>query len=148
MIYDSRRDIHDSLDVISLYASPNFNAKYTADSISNTHWAGDYPKCSVCGRSHSSFAVHHEPPRSKGSLLLVTDMGQFVIKPTLILLCESCHRKRHDGGLKFFWEWKTLEDRELFLTGRLFANGYSEHDKRFHEYGRLIAIRDGKEIEL
>jgi len=148
VIYDARRDSHDSLDAVSLYASPNFSARYTADSISSTRWEGDYPKCAVCGKSNGLFAVHHEPPRSKGSLLLRTKMGQFVVKPTLLLLCEQCHGDRHDGRLGFRWEWKSDGDRERFLSGRLFADGYSEHDPRFGEHGRLMAARNGSEWEV
>lgn len=148
MIYDHRKDTHDSLPTVLLYASPNVNAVYTADSISATKWDGDYPRCAACGRSKGPFAVHHEPPRSKGSLLLATEMGQFVVKPTLLLLCEGCHRKRHDGALGFRWEFFSPEHEELFLSGRLFAQGWKEHDERFWELGRLMAEVDGTEWEV
>ena len=148
MIYDRRKDTHDSLPTVLLYASPNVNARYTADSISSTVWDGDYPECAACHRTKGPWAVHHEPPRSKGGLLLATGIGQFVVKPTLLLLCESCHRARHDETLRFEWRFDTPEDEELFLSGRLFARGYAEHDERFWEHGSLIATRDGVAWEV
>lgn len=148
MIYDHRRDMHDNLDAIRLYACPNLNARYTSDSLSATRWQGDYPECAVCGRTHGNFAVHHEPPRSKGSLLLGTKRGHFVVKPTLILLCAECHRDRHDRAkLSFEWVFDSEEDELAFLKGEFFKAGWKEHDTRFWELGRLIVHgRHGKEI--
>ena len=149
MIYTYGSDMHMDMRSISLYASPNFNAKYRYDDIAATKWDGDYPVCTVCGRTHGNFAVHHEPPRSRGSLLLMTPRGQFVVKPTLLLLCDECHRERHDKGtLSFRWTWNTPEDMELYLSGELFAHGYREHDERFFEHGRLLAKRGGYEWEV
>ena len=136
MIYDHRDDTHESIDVVNLYAMPHIDARYTADDIAATKWDGDYARCAVCGKSRGPFAVHHEPPRSKGSLVLCTDKGAFTVKPALVFLCESCHRDRHDRGqLRFKWVWDTPEDEERFLTGRFFQEGYREHDPRFWEHG-------------
>ena len=148
MIYD-HDGIHDNVWTVNLYASPNVNARYTSDSISATTWTGDYPVCAVCGKSRGPFAVHHEPPRSKGSLLLRSGMGQFVCKPTLITLCVRCHRLRHDTPeLRFRWDWNSPEEEERFLTGGFFKDGYAEHDRRFWEHGRLMATYFGKEVAV
>ena len=149
MIYDYRSQIHDDIEAVSLYASPNVNATYTADAIGSTKWAGDFGRCAVCGKTRGIFAVHHEPPRSKGSLLLVTGWGRFVVKPTLLLLCAGCHADRHDRGLlRFRWEWADAESRDAFLAGEFFKAGYAEHDRRFWEHGRLMAVRNGMETEV
>lgn len=139
MIYDHRDDTHESIDVVNLYAMPNIDARYTADDIAATKWYGDYARCAVCGKSRGPFAVHHEPPRSKGSLVLCTPLGAFTVKPALVFLCERCHRDRHDRGLlKFRWVWDTPEDEERFLTGRFFIEGYREHDPRFWNHGHAV----------
>lgn len=149
MIYDHRMDTHDSIDAVMRYAMPNLSAAYHADRIDATHWEGDYPECQVCGKSVRPFAVHHEPPRSKGSLLLQGEWGQFVVKPALILLCEQCHRDRHDRGtLSFRWEWDTPEDEELWLSGWFYAHGYQEHDRRFFEHGRIVVESHGMRWEV
>lgn len=148
MIYDDSRDMHDSMDAISRYAMPNLGARYTADRIGATEWAGDYPECAVCGRSRGPFEVHHEPPRSKGSLLLKTKMGQFVVKPALLCLCRRCHADRHNGLLSLGWEWDSEEDERLFLSGWLYSHGYAEHDPRFFEHGRIAVAGHGKTWEV
>lgn len=148
MIYDDSRDMHDSIDVVMRYAMPNLNACYTADDISKTAWEGDYPVCCVCGRSVRPFEVHHEPPRSKGSLLLMTKWGRFVVKPSLLLLCNQCHRDRHDGLLTFDWAWDSEEDERLFLSGWFFAHGYGEHSERFFDHGRIVVTSRGMTWEI
>ena len=148
MIYDHRRDSHDSLPSVLLYACPNINARYKADSISATRWTGEFPFCAACGKSHGSFAVHHEPPRSKGSLLLRTRVGEFVVKPTLILLCGECHADRHEGRLSFAWEFDHPDFEEAFLSGEFFKAGHAEHDERFWLYGRLLMERGGRRWEV
>lgn len=149
MIYDHRRDSHGDMGDILLYASPNVRAAYRSDNISATYWEGDYPKCCACGRTRGHFAVHHEPPRSKGALVLETASGMFVVKPALLLLCEECHRDRHDRALlSFRWEFASDEDEERFLTGALFREGFQEHDSRLWDMGRLIATHRGREFEV
>lgn len=143
MIYDNRSDSHDNLDAVNLYACPNLNAEYTADRIDAYRWTGDYPECAVCGRTRGIDGVHHEPPRSKGSLLLTTAHGIFVVKPTLMTLCKECHRDRHDrAALSFSWEWDSAEEEAAFLSGEFFKRGYAEHDERFWEHGRLMVTHN------
>ena len=149
MIYDHRDSTHSSMDVIRRYAMPNVNARYYADRIEATEWQGDYPVCAVCGKSVKPFAVHHEPPRSKGSLLLVTEWGRFVVKPALLLLCEECHRDRDSRGvLRIDWEFDTDEDEERWLTGWFYAHGYMEHDSRFFDHGRIVIEHRGRRWEV
>ena len=149
MIYKHGSDVHDSIEIVNLYAMPNMGAEYTRDDIKATKWVGDYPKCQVCGRTHGTFAVHHEPPRSKSSLLLMTDMGRFVVKPTLVLLCTECHRDRHDRAeLKFRWKWDSDKEMERFLGGWFFAHGYREHDERFWSHGRAVVEFRGERWEV
>ena len=142
---------HESRETVNLFAMPNLNADYTADKVSATKWQGDYPQCVACGRTRSlSFAVHHEPPRSKGSLLLMTDMGKFVVKPTLILLCHDCHHARHSRGtLKFRWEWDNDIYEERFWSGEFFYEyRFVEHDPRFWDYGKAFISVNGTEWEI
>lgn len=149
MIYDHRKDSHDSLPTVLLYACPNLNAEYTADRIDSYAWTGDYPQCAVCGRTRGIDGVHHEPTRSKGSLLLRTDKGQFVVKPTLMTLCKECHKDRHDRAqLSFAWEFDSVEDELAFLKGEFFKKGWKEHDERFWELGKLVVNRRGKTWEV
>jgi len=148
MIY--RPDIHDDIAAVNMYACPNLGAEYTRDDIAATHWTGDYPECQVCGCTHGFHAVHHEPPRSEGSLLLMTKMGRFVVKPTLVTLCWECHGDRHDRGeLKFRWEWDSKEEEDMFLSGLFFYKlGFHEHDERFWSHGRLVVSSHGMEWEV
>jgi len=150
MIYDHRSDTHDSIERVNLYACPNLGAVYTRDDIKATKWQGDYPECQVCGRTRGSFAVHHEPPRSQGSLLLKSPMGQFVVKPMLILLCEECHRDRHDRAeLSFRWEWDSQGEEDMFLSGAFFYKlGFNEHDERFWNHGKLVVDSRGMKWEV
>jgi 5-methylcytosine-specific restriction endonuclease McrA len=149
MIVEYSNSTHPNRETVNLYAAPHINAEYYRDEISATKWMGDYPQCAVCGRTNGSFAVHHEPPRSKGSLILCTPMGKFVIKPTLILLCKECHEKRHDGRLSFRWEWNTQEDEEKFWNGDFFSHEmFWDHSRLFKEHGRLVVSTDGKEWAL
>jgi len=149
MIFDHRKDSHDSLEVINRYAMPNINAIYTRDDIEATRWDGDYPVCAVCGKSVKPFAVHHEPPRSKGSLLLMGEWGRFVVKPALFLLCGECHKDRHDRALlEIGWKWDTPEDEDRFLSGWFYAHGYREHDGRFFRHGRIVMRRGDYEWEV
>ena len=149
MIYDHKSDTHGSMDVICLYAMPNLYARFYADRIEATEWDCDYPECAVCGKSVKPFAVHHEPPRSKGSLLLQSEWGQFVVKPALMLLCAECHRDRHDRGeLSFSWRWDTPEDEEKWLSGWFYAHGYAEHDSRFFKHGSIVVNSRGMEWEV
>ena len=149
MIYDHRDRIHDNIQTVLMYACPNINATYVSDCISATRWTGDWPECAVCGKTGRHHAVHHEPARSRGSLLLKSEMGAFVVKPTLILLCDMCHRKRHDThDLTFEWVFDNPDDELAFLKGEFFKSGYSEHDQRFWNHGRLLITRDGMEMEV
>ena len=149
MIYDHRSDTHGDISTVLLYACPNLNAEYTADSISATRWTGDYPVCAVCGRSGRGHAVHHEPPRSKGSLLLQTAIGAFVVKPTLVLLCRECHADRHDRArLSFSWEFDSPDDELSFLAGEFFKAGWQEHDERFWLHGRLLVEHGRRRLEV
>ena len=148
MIYDHRKGQHDSLPTILLYACPNINAEYTADSIDSYRWTGDWPECAVCHRTRGIDGVHHEPP-GRRSLLLQTAKGQHVVKPTLMTLCKECHKDRHDrAALAFAWEFDSPEDELAFLTGELFRAGWQEHDRRFWEIGRLIVSHRGKRWEV
>ena len=149
MIYDHRSDMHDSMDVILRYAMPNLTAKYTADDIARTQWDCDYPACVVCGRNVKPFSVHHEPPRSKGSLLLCGEWGKFVVKPALLLLCEECHRDRDSRGyLTIDWKFDTVEDEEKWLSGWFYAHGYQEHDNRMFDHGRIVMSHRGYKWEV
>ena len=148
MIYDHRRDSHDSLPTVLLYASPNVNTEYTADRIDSYRWTGDWPECAVCGRSRNIDGVHHEPP-GRRSLLLQTAMGQFAVKPTLLTLCKECHRDRHDrAALSFEWRFDSPDDELAFLAGEFFKAGWKEHDERFWLHGGLIVSHRGKRWEL
>lgn len=149
MIYDHRKDSHDSLPTVLLYACPNINAEYTADRLDAYRWTGDYPECAVCGKTRRIDGVHHEPPRSKGSLLLSTPNGNFVVKPTLMTLCKDCHGDRHDrAALSFAWEFDKPEDELAFLQGEFYKAGFREHDERFWQYGRLVIDSRGMKWEV
>ena len=149
MIYDHRRRTNPPLPTVLLYACPNLNAEYTADRIDAYRWTGDYPECAVCGKTRGIDGVHHEPPRSKGSLLLQTPLGGFVVKPTLMTLCKACHADRHDrAALSFSWEFDSPDGELAFLTGELFKAGWQEHDERFWELGRLVVEHRGKRTEV
>lgn len=148
MIYEEGKT-HGSMDVIRRYAMPNLSAAYYADRMDATEWRGEYPVCAACGRSKGPFAVHHEPPRSKGSLLLKTEWGQFVVKPALVLLCEECHRDRHDRAeLSFDWEWDSEEDEAKWLSGWFMAHGYAEHSERYFRHGRIVVTHRGRSWEV
>jgi hypothetical protein len=127
---------------------PNLNARYTRDDISATTWEGDYPACAACGRTSGIFEVHHEPPRSKGSLLLLTDMGRFVVKPALLTLCKACHVDRHEGRLSISWEFDSEEDEGRFWDGWFLSHGYGEHDPKFFRHGRIVLERRGQRWEI
>ena len=148
MIYDCRSKSNPSLPKVLLYASPNLNAEYTADSISSYRWTGDYPECAVCGRTRRIDGVHHEPP-GRRSLLLQTPNGGFVVKPTLMTLCKDCHGDRHDRAeLSFAWEFDDAELEASFLAGEFYKAGYAEHDERFWLHGRLIVEHRMRRREL
>lgn len=148
MIYDARSGKHDSIEDVLLYASPNLNARYTADNIRQYTWTGDYPVCSICGKTKDIDGVHHEPPRSKGSLRIVTDMGTHIVKPTLMTICRACHRARHNGRISFIWRFDRQSDQDMFLAGEFFKLGWQEHDERFWELGRLIVNDRGDWREI
>ena len=148
MIYDARTGRHDDIQTVLLYACPNINAKYTADDIRHYTWTGDYPVCAVCGKTKAIDGVHHEPPRSKGSLRIVTGMGTHVVKPTLMTLCKACHKDRHNGRLSFAWRFDRQSDEDMFLEGGFFKLGWQEHDERFWELGSLMMNHRGELREV
>ena len=95
------------------------------------------------------FDIHHEPPRSKGSLLLISKWGEFVIKPAVFLICKHCHIDRHDSDrLKIDWKWDSEDDAKLFLDGWFMSHGYAEHDNRFFNHGCIVIKHMGKEWEV
>lgn len=151
-----------SRDKALCYGMPHIGARYTRDDVRAYEPVDDYVPCAACGRPASS--IHHEPPRSAssctdgkrkrpGSLLLRTEMGQFVLKPALIALCGTgttgCHGKRHDGRLKIHWEFYEEADAEKWLSGWYLSRpDWSPHSERLYEIGRWIFEEGGKTWEF
>ena len=148
MIVDYRKDTHPSRNKVNNYAMPHLNARYDSDDIADTTWTGDYPVCAACGTSHGKFEVHHEPPRSNGSLLLISKWGRFVVKPALVCLCKRCHTDRTEKRLKIDWEWDTPEDEELFWNGWYMSHGYEEHSEMFWGHGKVVLARENQRWEI
>ena len=147
-----------SRDKALCYGMPNIGARYTRDDVRAYELLDDYVPCAVCGRPATN--VHHEPPRSSssagrkrpGSLLLRTEMGQFVLKPSLIALCGSgttgCHGKRHCGLLRIRWEFYEESDAEKWLSGWYLSRpDWSPHSERLYEIGRWIFEEYGETRE-
>ena len=146
--HDGVFDSAPSYEVAKFYGMPHLNAMYTGPGIDKTRWLGDYPECAVCGMTHGSHAVHHEPERSKGMPLMKTTMGQFIMRPALILLCERCHADRHAKLLKIKVEWDSEEDEAKWWSGYWLSHGMEQHDPRLFEMMRYSFERDGRRWEV
>lgn len=136
----------------SIYGMPHIGCRYYADDISATEWDSDNRRCAVCGRTDGMHNRHHEPPRSNGTFLLRTPMGQFVLLPALIDLCGSgttgCHGDRHNGRLSIRWEWDSDDDARMWWDGTLLSRPFHEpHGKWLYRHGRYVFNFDGYEWE-
>lgn len=130
---------HRGLKELRLYGMPCLSAKYTSDDVASYTWTGDYPVCVACGRVASPHAVHHEPPRGKGSLLLPTKMGSFALKPALVLLCKRCHDDRHDRKLLGIeWVWDSEDDERKWCDGTWLSRGLEPHGSWLFEHGFYV----------
>lgn len=132
-----------SYETASLYGMPHIGCRYYAEELSSTAWTGDHRKCAACGTWSGGHSRHHEPPRSKGSFLLRTPMGAFVLLPALIDLCGSgttgCHGRRHSGRLAIRWEWDSDEIAESWWNGALLSMPYHEpHGEWLFRYGKYV----------
>ena len=138
-----------SVNDARIYGMPHIGCAYSGSSMSSTMWTGEHMKCAACGQTAmSGHSKHHEPPRSKGTFLLRTKLGQHLLRPALIDLCGSgttgCHGDRHNGLLKITWEWDCDEDEEKWWSGWYLAHGFRQHDPRFFEHGCYLFTRDGR----
>ena len=141
-----------SYEKAKLYGMPHIGCKYRRDDIAATAFDSDVRRCAGCGRTNGKHDRHHEPPRSNGSFLLVTPIGQFVLKPALIDLCGSgttgCHGERHNGKLKIRWEWDSPEYEEKWWSGYFLSRPFHEpHGKWLYQYGRYVFERNGQSWE-
>ena len=141
-----------SYEKASLYGMPHIGCRYKRDDIAATAFDGDTRRCAGCARTNGVHNRHHEPPRSNGSFLLVTPIGQFVLKPALIDLCGSgttgCHGERHSGKLKIRWEWDSPEYEEKWWSGYWLSRPYHDaHGKWLYQYGRYVFERNGQTWE-
>ena len=142
-----------SYETASLYGMPHIGCKYLRDDINATAWEDRYVRrCAVCGKVNGQHSRHHEPPKGKGSFVLKTPMGKFVLKPALIDLCGSgttgCHGKRHNRELAIRWEWDSEEYEEQWWSGYFLSRQLHEpHGKWLYWYGRYVFSVDGKTWE-
>lgn len=129
-----------SFDTASLFGMPHIGCKYTAENIAATAWSGERRRCACCGRTNGYHSRHHEPPRSKGSFLLSTPKGKFVLLPALIDLCGTgttgCHGDRHARKLIIRWRWDTDEYAEMWWSGELLSMPFHPpHGDWLYQYG-------------
>lgn len=141
-----------SYPAASLYGMPNLGAEYTREDVSATKLHRP-PRCACCGtQSARGFSAHHEPPRSKGSFVLRTEWGSFVLLPALIALCGSgttgCHGMRHGGRLRIRWEWDSDEYAEKWWSGWTLSHYCAPHSPRLFKLGRYVFALDGIEWEV
>lgn len=137
-----------SYETANLYGKPHIGCCYYREEINSTAWDGEHRKCAVCGRTDGFHSRHHEPPRSKGSFLLDTPMGKFVLLPALIDLCGSgttgCHGARHAGKLKVRWAWDSDEYERDWWSGKLLSQvGHIPNGKWLYGYGRYVFCFNG-----
>lgn len=142
-----------SYETASLYGMPHLGAAYSSDSVNDTKLTTLHPICAACGRTTYPFSKHHEPPRSKGHVfLLKTDMGQFVLRPALIVLCGSgvtgCHGDRHNGRLSIRWEWDSDESAERWWSGDFLAHKRKPNEPWLFEHGRYVFENDSRTWEV
>lgn len=130
-----------------LYGMPHAGAEYVGDTT-DRYRRLDGP-CVICGSP--SAHVHHEPQRGMGGGGYL-DLGGHRLRPALLRLCESCHRKRHEEGLVITWEWYLPTYEDMWSTGFMLESGIVEpHDPELYEYGRWAVYLDGTratEIEI
>jgi len=138
-----------SVETASLYGMPSIGCRYIRDDIRGTS-IEDTARCACCGAPAAN--AHHEPPRSKGTFLMATQMGTFVLYPALIALCGSgtqgCHGKRHNGRLRIRWEWDSDGNAEKWWSGFWLSHGYEPHSPRLFELGRYVFDLEGREMEV
>lgn len=141
-----------SYEKAKLYGMPHLGCVYASGNIGATAWASGYGACACCGKpGKSGHSRHHEPPRSNGTFLLVTEWGRFVLYPALMNLCGSgttgCHGLRHQNRLKIRWEWDSDEFERKWWRGE-FLKAHPPHWAGLFDYGRYVFELDGKEREL
>lgn len=137
-----------SYDTAKLYGMPHIGCRYYREDVNCYEWTDEVTPCAVCGkvgrRDHSR---HHEPPKSKGSFLLETPWGKFVILPALIHLCGSgntgCHGDRHTRRLEISWEWDSDEFERMWWSGEFLKSGYQPNGEWLFDYGRYVFEKDG-----
>ena len=139
-----------SYETASLYGMPHIGCKYTSENINATAFdADDYRRCACCGKSGVPHNRHHEPPRSKGTFLLETPMGKFVLLPALIDLCGSgttgCHGQRHRNNLKIRWKWDSPEFERKWWNGYFLSRSWHKPNGSWlWDYGCYIFEHDGR----
>ena len=137
-----------TLAEINGYGMPHIGCTYTRDDVTATAFDDDWVPCSVCGWTATN--RHHQPPRGRhsakdgkgkrpGSLLLMTDMGRFVLKPALIALCGSgttgCHSLVHQRLVEIEWVFDTEEYAGQWANGYLLSHGIAPHSEELYGYG-------------
>lgn len=138
-----------SVEVASLYGMPHIGCRYTAEDIAATAFSDAMPqrRCACCGRTDGPHNRHHEPPRSKGSFLMQTPRGRFVLLPALIDLCGSgtqgCHGARHSGLLRIEWKWNSDEEAAMWWDGTFLSWGLRTHGPWLWEHGRYVFCYNG-----
>lgn len=139
MTWDAKTLRGKSVERARLYGMPHAGAEYVGERT-DRYRKLDGP-CVICGSP--SAHVHHEPPRGMGGGGYL-DLGGYSLRPALLRLCESCHRKRHDMELSITWEWEDPIFEEMWSTGHMLETGIVEpHDPELYGYGRWAVYVDG-----
>ena len=132
-------------ETASLYGMPHVGCFYKREDMAATALA-DGARCLACGRG-DGLNRHHEPPRSKGTFVLATPKGRFVLLPALIALCGSgttgCHGMRHSGRLSFRWEWDSDEKAQMWWDGTFLSKGLRPNGPWLYKHGRYVVESDG-----
>lgn len=136
-----------SLDVAECYGKPHINAHYTADNVDKYIHEG---ACALCGGRATN--AHHQPPKGRGrNFLLLTDWGQFVLKPSLIALCGSgttgCHGRVHNRQVLIKWVWRDEEYQRQWWSGEILKN-YAPHSKELYNFGYWVIGNKKIETDL
>jgi len=139
-----------SYETASLYGMPHLGASYARDDVDSNRLEPG-ARCICCGKIARN--SHHEPPKSKGrNFLLVTEWGQFVLKPALMSLCGSgttgCHGRRHERRWTVRWEWDSDEIAEKWWSGYWLSHGYAPNSHKLFSLGRYVFEFDKGEKEV
>lgn len=122
-----------SLPVAECFGKPHYNAWYLTkgDNVKSYRFDHEAP-CMVCGKPATN--AHHQPPRSKGLLVL----RGHVLRPALIALCgrgnTGCHGMVHNRQLSIGWEWLNDKYAEMWWSGELLGQ-MEPHSEELFNYG-------------